>query len=579
MLIVQWILSMLAIAGTWAIYAAALVGVGLLCRMRIDGWGSAAMALWLGWAVVIAGLQLAHFVMPIHGGLAVLMIVLGGVGLIVHRKQWLTLRMDRRGVMLLMMVLLWMANRAAGPGVAHDSGLYHYHTMGWFQAFPIVPGLGNLHIRLGFNHAFLLWAALVDTGPWQGRGEHLASGFVLAMLGLMAAWAMRRIAGGARHPAMILAAGCAAPVMLAALGNDVSSPRTDFPTAAVILVGAWTLLRDDAPWSLRLALAGLMPAMKLSAAGFGLGMVMLAGIAGRRSHGPAARCRFVMLLIPLIWVGPWLARGMVLSGHPMFPSSIGAIEVGWRVPESLAAAERDNIRQFSRLGNAQLAMGVLGSRLPLRTDPGALEGGRWLPAWIVGTAFTGPIHVLAPLALGILGLVGGGWRIGRLALPGLLGAGVWFLAAPEPRFGVGVMWALGLMLWAGATPHRSRTLLVIGSLLIATIVWSAGVQMVLRKRMPWETIPLILPGPDHGMHPHPQAGFESWSTNWGLSLEVPIGDYTVWRGPLRSTGFPHPDLRLRTPDHPADGFEIVRHPTAPEHEIRLPRGVTPPALP
>ena len=49
----------------------------------------------------------------------------------------------RRGtIVLLLLLALWIANRAIGPGNAEDSGLYHYRAIRWATAYPVVTGIG-----------------------------------------------------------------------------------------------------------------------------------------------------------------------------------------------------------------------------------------------------------------------------------------------------------------------------------------------------------------------------------------------------------------------------------------------------
>src|SRR4029079_17401394 len=47
----------------------------------------------------------------------------------------------------------------------HDFGNYHLATIRWLTAQPIVPGLGNLHFRLGFNQSYFLYPAQLIAKP------------------------------------------------------------------------------------------------------------------------------------------------------------------------------------------------------------------------------------------------------------------------------------------------------------------------------------------------------------------------------------------------------------------------------
>jgi hypothetical protein len=76
------------------------------------------------------------------------------------------------------LVLARLALRGAGNG---DSGLYHEPLIRWSLEYPIVTGLGNLHVRFAFNQSYFLYAAMLGVGPLANLSAHLANGlFMLA---------------------------------------------------------------------------------------------------------------------------------------------------------------------------------------------------------------------------------------------------------------------------------------------------------------------------------------------------------------------------------------------------------------
>ncbi|MHC4397396.1 MAG: hypothetical protein ACYS1A_17285, partial [Planctomycetota bacterium] len=167
-------------------------GVGLVVQRlmglrRFDA-DHCLMAFWMGLACTILFLQLWHLKMPV-GPLALAMVsAVGLVGLIWNRRDiicWLRTNLPgKRWPLVAMLVLtIWLANRSAGPCTTDDSGLYHLSGVRWNTAYPIVVGLGNLHGPLAFNNVSFLYGALLETGPWYGRSNHLANGLLLAVLG------------------------------------------------------------------------------------------------------------------------------------------------------------------------------------------------------------------------------------------------------------------------------------------------------------------------------------------------------------------------------------------------------------
>ena len=56
---------------------------------------------------------------------------------------------------------------------------YHVQAVKWAKAYPVVPGIANLHGPLAFNNSSFLYDAMVDSGWWEGRGYHVANAVLL----------------------------------------------------------------------------------------------------------------------------------------------------------------------------------------------------------------------------------------------------------------------------------------------------------------------------------------------------------------------------------------------------------------
>ena len=51
---------------------------------------------------------------------------------------------------------------ALGPHESYDTDLYHLQTIKWIEKYPVVPGLANLHGRIGFNNNIFTLFALTS---------------------------------------------------------------------------------------------------------------------------------------------------------------------------------------------------------------------------------------------------------------------------------------------------------------------------------------------------------------------------------------------------------------------------------
>jgi hypothetical protein len=64
-----------------------------------------------------------------------------------------------------------------------DTGIYHAQTIHWIEAYPAVPGLANLHERLGYDSSWLMLNAVFSLSFLGIQSFHLVSGFLfIAML-------------------------------------------------------------------------------------------------------------------------------------------------------------------------------------------------------------------------------------------------------------------------------------------------------------------------------------------------------------------------------------------------------------
>src|SRR5207302_8300946 len=88
--------------------------------------------------------------------------------------------------------VLWLANRSLGKALDYDLGLYHLSTVQYTLHYGTVPGLADLHTRLGAGDAHLLLVAFLSRGPWGGAAAHLANGLLVSLLFLDVAARPRR---------------------------------------------------------------------------------------------------------------------------------------------------------------------------------------------------------------------------------------------------------------------------------------------------------------------------------------------------------------------------------------------------
>ena len=91
---------------------------------------------------------------------------------------------ENRNTMILAAVMMILFAYGASRGILHtDTGLYHAQSIRWAEEYGTVPGLANLHLRLGYNSsAFPLTALFSFPYLAGGRSIHGTGAFMALLL-------------------------------------------------------------------------------------------------------------------------------------------------------------------------------------------------------------------------------------------------------------------------------------------------------------------------------------------------------------------------------------------------------------
>ncbi len=542
--------------------------------------------LWLGWALLLGALQFVHLFAPLRAWSVAPLLALGLVGFFVFRPPSTVAPppptprgrlFARLGVSLWLLAAVWIASRAMQTPLEFDAGLYHFQSIRWHNETRLVPGLGNLHGRLAFNSAFYSWVAALNLPPLFGHGRSLANTFLLLAILAQALHRLHEaiasppapaVAAATARPLAPLAGLLALPVIawLAVSTLGLASPSADLAACAVQValflllaegLDAWRAgLRDqDTRFAGLALLGGAALALKLSNAGFVLGLAAL-GTAYLAATRPLRAPARAALALACALGGIWIARGYLLSGHPAYPSPLGALPFDWTVPAEQARYDANAVYSWARQPWADMK-DVLGNT-------------RWLRPWFQRAA-ANTEGLVAPLAVTLLALAAAlALRVVRPLRPGAppsaapltallfvplaTGLHFWWFTAPDPRFAHAQPWLLPLaallLLAAVAAPRLARPLPPVVFLVLAVVVHLHFALWVVRhperltdvSRAGWQP---ILP-----------AGFTPRPTASGLVVHTYRyhPDELIWDGPRPATPDYNPRLRLRDPDRPELGF-------------------------
>ncbi|TDX02366.1 LIC_10190 family membrane protein [Dinghuibacter silviterrae] len=348
--------------------------------------------------------------------------------------------------------------------LTYDEGLYYSQFIRWIRAYPVVPGLANLHDRFGFDSGWHVLAALFNWGM-QSNAMNGAL-YVLVVLYLLGGdpAAPGRSAAATGHGEGVAAARPAALSRFLKGGLLVLihmpwvgvyhwiAPAADlvvfYLLALLIVLWVEHLERGDSLPGAS-TLAWIIPAylltVKLSAAP---ALVLTVFLGVRFLKERRYRALVGLAAVNLFVVLPWLARNVILSGYLLFPfERLDLFGFDWKVPVEKVKQTRDAIEAFGYLRNKVSATEVYT---------------RWDRLRFLFRHNVRVYDFVILLAVPLSPLVVF-WR--RKILPAgwdalffFIWAGVafWFLQAPDPRFGYGYLAPLFVLV--AALLVRSRDL-------------------------------------------------------------------------------------------------------------------------
>lgn len=271
------------------------------------------------------------------------------------RKQghrWFALWTLIPSAVLLLSVLVF-AHFFAGPLGNYDAGLYHINAIQYSAEFPTIPGLANLHSRLGTNTTSSLISAALAATPWGIEAFRLLVGLFIVVF---IADLILRLVETRRTPLapgtilMLLATAWFIPFLLAEPEGLVTSPTSD--PISMLFVLAATAYFLDAVWTRNLAWSTVAVVVAVLAATMrtqvwvftvllAAALIAHAWRSPQRAEQWRTNRAFIATggVISLLLTVGMLLPDAVLSGWLLFPASLFPVPVEWRVADPSGARD------------------------------------------------------------------------------------------------------------------------------------------------------------------------------------------------------------------------------------------------
>ncbi len=544
---------------------------------------------WIGWAILLAILQVIHLFAPLGRTTAPALVIACGVVAAIavairvraRAKQALTSLRQEDGWLITaagvasLLAFFPVFNACTKEMILYDLGLYYLKAVRWIATYPIMPGLANVQGHLGFNQPGFLFTALLDSMLPERWGIFVVGG-ILPWLGLtLALFALFSLGlhaiGKIEAPRpFTVAYACSLPVWIYAfLNENLSSGSPNLIVACVMIhlfllfaCSLFSLEEQDKNLAEVLVIGAACLCLKLTSLGFVLSIwaVTVAVLLKRgTSRGLVGREILPALALCAVLLSAWFYRGVLLSGYPFFPSGFLGAPVDWRMPESVRRVFEDYI--------------LLWARFPHGDAASALQGLAWVPHWFARVVpnhyqFAWPfqVGVASAVALALFqrnqSEVFGAARRSIVLIVPLFGfALLWFLTAPDPRYFGPLAWLFAIapaLVWISRPFTQSfiacGATLCLSAVPIACFAWE--------NRWIWITREQILPQ-------IPVVALEVSTNQHGLDIWYAKEGNRSFDAPLPSSWGFAPNLCLLDPGKGlSGGFKHVES-RVPSARVRL----------
>jgi FtsH-binding integral membrane protein len=407
-----------------------------------------------------------NFFVPMGTRISLVLMTLGW-GLMIAKRRTAFAWLNRSHVAVCAMIFGYVCLVPLTPMENYDTGLYHWPNVKWLIQEPLVLGLANLNGNFGLNSLWYPLVAAIDILPKHFSSPNfISNSLAMFFYGVGAFLSLKSFFGGARDLSNLFMAWAAVP-WLWKVRDAMNSPSPDLPVLLLILLIFYLLILslerlESRSVCLILAtiLSGFAVSIKLVAAPLlpivgGWCLVHLWSVRSR-THALAIidqKAGFgetrnpipiVLSMVSSVLV-VWVFRGILLSGCPVYPSTIGCM------PGLKWAVSPESARNMSLVIQAW-------ARSPGPGFRKSLNNFNWVPDWLMRNAAI-EVGLIVLLVLGICLLTFVAVRHGTcrankslFLVPALIAlSGVFFClsSAPAPRYAYGYLFSLAILLLCG----------------------------------------------------------------------------------------------------------------------------------
>lgn len=252
-------------------------------------------------------------------------------------------------------LVLLMAYGTSRGYMHFDTGLYHAQSIRWIEEYGVVPGLGNLQSRFGYNSASFALTALYSMRGLFGQSLHTTAGF-FALLSSFVALDLRNVFVD-KKVCLSDFARIGLVFYLSVIFSEMMSPASDYYAMLLLFDILVLWLEEDeyqktmgthnpVPYGMLCVLLVYAVTVKFSVAPLLLLVIKPAVMLIKEKKG---RQIAAFLSLGFFTALPFFIRNVIISGWLVYPSTmLDFFNVDWKIPKEQADYDAAEIGVYGK---------------------------------------------------------------------------------------------------------------------------------------------------------------------------------------------------------------------------------------
>ena len=364
---------MLFLISSTFLFCTTFYGVGFLAykALKLELRKSTSLIILLGICFSSLFFSIIQFFTPLNVMtlLCVLLIGFTGIMLFIIKNRLDLHRIFKKNldfifldIILLLVISMYLCSYNKVDDIfASDTLMYHSTIVSWLNYSKIVPGLANLHGRLGTNSSYLILAAGIDVGIF----DKYSSSIILAVF-LLSTFryffeliANDRLSKNYKLFSIVLIAGFVIAPTAGFIRTNSITPNLyyDLPSLIFICIVICELLiqyqEELVENKTSLSVILIFAVMSFTIKQIGAITVLITfclGLYNIIKNKKHLKDFIAFTIIPILFGLTYIIRNIIQTGYPLYPMLFLGLNFKWTTP-NVAQQTLDDVKYFARLPN------------------------------------------------------------------------------------------------------------------------------------------------------------------------------------------------------------------------------------